>query len=410
MTRLEDIVRQRFTPRDPTTRRLGIELEVIPLRAESGLPVLPRSDVAGPGTADVLRALGKRLGWHETETGYGVPHFSLGDGGAISYEPGGQIEWSSPAYDDPTALDDALRTTCKGLADAMADAGIVLLSRGVDPRTSLDAATQVMTGERYRRQRLHYDRIGSAGRSMMLQTAGIHINVDPCDAPGEGWIAANALAPILVATFANSPERAGGGVSHRSHRAAIWRTLDPSRTAIFGAANEPVASYMAFALGAGSFLLGEADAPARSFGEWHADGANNDDFARHLTTLFPEVRPRGDYLEIRSVDALPARQAIVPAAVAWAAIHHAPLRREIIREIETPSVERLSVASRLGLGDPSLAAEAKWLAERATSALEVLLPRHDAGRRLVRRVQDFFAEYTMLGRDPGCIPESRLES
>jgi glutamate--cysteine ligase len=264
----------------------------------------------------------------------------------------------------------------------------------------------VVDGERYLRQRAHYDRAGTSGRAMMLQTAGIHLNLDAGDDPVSAWIVANTLAPLLVAMFANSPERAGLVVPHRSHRAAIWRELDPTRTAVFAPAVDPSPDYLAFALGAESFLLGEPGAPPRPFAEWRDLGATEDDFARHLTTLFPEVRPRGAYLELRSVDALPARFAILPMAVAWAAFHHAPLRRDLLRELPQPTVERLMRAGRHGLTDDGLAAEARWLAERLPSALDARLR---GGGELVARLAAFLDDFTLRRRDAGDRTESRLE-
>src|SRR5206468_4344445 len=157
-----------------------------------------------------------------------------------SYEPGGQLEWSSAVHDSLASLDVAMRDVCDQLVQAMGDAGIRLLARGVDPLTSLDDATMVVSGERYRRQRAHYDRRGPAGRMMMLQTAGIHLNLDAGADPLSAWNVANTLAPLLVAMFANSPTRAGSADAHRSHRAAIWRMLDPSRTAVFAPTDDPI--------------------------------------------------------------------------------------------------------------------------------------------------------------------------
>jgi glutamate--cysteine ligase len=288
----------------------------------------------------------------------------------------------------------------------MGDAGIRLLVRGVDPVAPLEDAAMVLTGERYRRQRMHYDRRGPAGRAMMLQTAGIHLNLDAGEDAVEAWNATNTIAPLLVAMFANSPTRAGASVAHRSHRAAIWRALDPTRTAVFAPAKDPVPAYRDFALAADSFLLGGADAAARSFAEWRTDGATEEDFARHLTTLFPEVRPRGDYLELRSVDALPARWTVVPLAVAWASLHHAPLRQEILREIPVPTIERLECAGRFGLANPSLGTEARWLAERIPGALVAL----GVEGALVERVEAFLGQFTLCGRDPGSAQESWLET
>ena len=402
---LDAAVRQRFALHGGG-RRVGVELEVLPLSASTGAAVPPTDGPDGEGTLGVLQALGARGVWRVEDTGYGVPRFVLPDGSVITYEPGGQLEWSSAVHDSLESLDVAMRDRCDRLAAAMGEAGIRLLARGVDPVTALDDATMVVSGERYRRQRAHYDRRGPAGRTMMLQTAGIHLNLDAGNDPIAAWNVANTIAPLLVAMFANSPSRAGSTMAHRSHRAAIWRALDPTRTAVFVPADDPVPAYRDFALGAHSFLLGDAGEVARSFAEWRADGATEDDFARHLTTLFPEVRPRGDYLELRSVDALPARMTIVPLAVAWASLHHAPLRAEIVREIPPATIERLLCAGRDGLGDPSLGAESLWLAERVPAALAAL----SVESELVERVQGFFEEFTMRGRDPGGAAESWLET
>jgi glutamate--cysteine ligase len=402
---LDALVRERFALRGGG-RRLGAELEVLPLRASTGAVVLPTAGPDGIGTLGVLRELAARNGWRVEETGYGVPRFVLLDGSMVSYEPGGQLEWSSAVHDSLGSLDAALRDVCDRLVRAMGDVGIRLLARGVDPVTALDDATMVVSGERYHRQRAHYDRRGPAGRTMMLQTAGIHLNLDAGEDPLAAWNVANALAPLLVAMFANSPSRAGSTVAHRSHRAAIWRALDPSRTAVFVATDDPVSAYRDFALAADSFLLGEPGTVARTFADWRSEGATPEDFARHLTTLFPEVRPRGDYLELRSVDALPARWAIVPLAVAWASLHHASLRREILGELPAPTIERLVRAGRDGLGDPALGSEARWLAERVPAAL-VARGVEDA---LVERVNAYFDEYTSRARDPGSADESWLES
>jgi glutamate--cysteine ligase len=384
-----------------------MELEALPVRDSTRTPVLPLDGADGPGTLGVLRQLAATRGWHETPTGYGPPKFLL-DGAVISYEPGGQLEWSSGVHESLHSLDAAAHDVCHRLADAMLAAGIRLLARGVDPVTPLAGSTMVVDGERYRRQRAHYDRIGMSGRAMMLQTAGIHLNLDVGDDPVAAWSIANTLAPLLVAMFANSPERAAHPEPHRSHRAAIWRALDPTRTAVFAPAADPVPAYLAFALAADSFLLGEPGAAPRRFDEWRAMGASDDDFARHLTTLFPEVRPRGGYLELRSVDTLPVRWAVLPMAVAWAAFHDAPLRRDVLRQLPAPTAARLVRAARDGLADDELGAEARWLATRVPAALNARLQQH--GGALVTRLEAFLDAFTLRGRDPGDRAESNLES
>jgi len=397
---LEVQVREHF-PSPAGAARVGMELEALPVRATTHAPVPLADGADGPGTLGVLRRVAASAGWNEVATPSGMPNFLLRDGARLSYEPGGQLEWSSARHDSLDSLDRAAHDVCRRLGDAMGAQGIELLARGVDPVTPTRAVTMLATGERYTRQLAHYDRAGDAGRAMMLQTAGIHLNLDAGIEPVAAWNVANTLAPLFVAMFANAPKRAADASAHRSHRAAIWRTLDRSRTAVFAPADDPVPGYLAFALGAESFLLGDAGAPARTFAEWCAAGATQADFARHLTTLFPEVRPRGTYLELRSVDALPVRWAILPMAIAWTVMHHAALRTAVLRELPPPSVERLSRAGRYGLGDDDLAAGAQWLAERVPAALGSLAP---DSASLVERLEAFVEEFTLRRRDPGHLP------
>lgn len=391
--------------------RVGLEVEVLPVRAADRAPVAAHDAPEGSGTLGVLRTLARARRWREEDTGYGVPRFRLPDGAVVSYEPGGQLEYASVPHPRLDTLDAAVRECFARLADAMEPAGIHLVARGMDPLNPIERAPMVMDGERYRRQRAHYDRAGSAGRSMMLQTAGIHVNLDHGEAPAESWRAANALTPLLVALFANSPVRPGAAGPHRSHRAATWRTLDASRTGVFGGATDPAAEYHAFAMRADAFLLGAPGEEPRPFVAWHDAGATDEDFARHLTTLFPEVRPRG-YLEIRSVDSLPARWCIVPAAVTMAVVHHAPTRHAFLREMPAPSIERLARAGRAGLGDAGLRAEADWLRPRVQKALEALAPggAGEAADTVRARVTEFFDTFASAGRDPGHADAERVEA
>ena len=81
-------------------------------------------------------------------------------------------------------------------------------------------------------------------------------------------------------------------------------------------------------------------------------------------------------------------------AVAWAAIHHGPLRRDVLRELPVPTVGRLVRAGRYGLADPELGAEARWLAERVPAALGVRLGN---GADLVERAEEFLNDFTRRG-------------
>ncbi|MDT8342143.1 MAG: glutamate-cysteine ligase family protein [Longimicrobiales bacterium] len=403
---LLDAVRTLFTPGAPggVPLRAGVEAEFLPLHAADGRAARPRE-----ATLPVLEALAARQGWTLEATAGGLPRFHLGAGDVLSYEPGGQLEYASPALPSLEALDRRLHEVLLPLAEAMATGGVRLLARGMDPANPLADARLVLAGERYPRQRAHYDRRGPAGRTMMLQSAALHLNLDFGGEPGAVWDAANVVAPHLIALFANSPHRHDEAAAgpHRSHRAALWRTLDPTRNAVFAPAPDPVSAYLDFALDAESFLLGDPAAPSRPFREWLASGATREDFARHLTTLFPEVRPR-TYLELRSVDSLPLRWCVVPAAVVWALLHHVPTRARVLRELPAPDTDRLLRAGRAGVGDPALGPETRWLGERVLEGLHGLGPQM-APRRVVARVEAFLQRFTGRGADPGSAEASFLE-
>ena len=74
--------------------RIGTEVEVIPVEAESGRPLPLEGQRLS--TLEILRRAGAPLGWRERRSAKAnVPEIELPDGGRITFEPGGQIEISS---------------------------------------------------------------------------------------------------------------------------------------------------------------------------------------------------------------------------------------------------------------------------------------------------------------------------
>jgi glutamate--cysteine ligase len=113
---------------------------------------------------------------------------------------------------------------------------------------------------------------------MMRATASTQVCLDwwPGRDGLEQWEVLLLAGPFLAATVCDSG------------RLATWIAVDPGRTAFDGRlvhGNDPVAAYTDLAAGAQVFV----------------DGGP----AEHLTTLFPPVRPRAGYLEVRFPDAQP---------------------------------------------------------------------------------------------------------
>jgi glutamate--cysteine ligase len=383
--------------------RVGVEIETIPVHARTGARVPPRSS-SGPSSVGVLEALARRHGWQPFLSPSGAPAYRLPAGGHWSFEPGGQLEYSSPPHASVDALLKDVEKAFGSVAHEARRHDVRLLGRGVDPHNAPGAAALVLDGDRYQRMAAHFDRLGPAGRGMMCQTAAVQVNVDPADG-AVAWAVANAMAPAVLATFANSPRYAGAATGLRSWRAEQWRRLDPLRTGVFADAPGAVEAYLDFALDAPAFLLGDAR-EARPFRDWLGEGVALEDFARHLTTLFPEVRPRG-YLELRSYDALPLR--FLPAALVVAVgVLQDPVGLEAAREaLPLPSAEALVTAGRTGLGHADLRIQAVELFRIALQGAERLGTRVVGGGTLAS-ARAFFDELTSRGRDPGDLPSDDL--
>lgn len=202
--------------------------------------------------------------------------------GHLGFEPGGQVELSLPPAASADELSERLVAELAALRRDCGAAGIRLLAKPVDPRSDAEVPLQ-LTSPRYLAMQRHFDTIGHAGRTMMRRTASTQVCLDwwsGC-AGLEQWRVLQLAGPFLAAAFS----RRGAGPS----RLATWLGVDPSRTAFDDRllrGEDPVLAYVDFARAATVFT-----APT--------------DVDEHLTTLFPPVRPRGRYLEVRFPDAQP---------------------------------------------------------------------------------------------------------
>lgn len=324
---------------------------------------------------------------------------------------------------------DTVRQDLETLRNALSPHGLLLAGYGHDlwrpPRRTLDLP-------RYTAMEEFFDRSGPAGRSMMCGTASVQVCVDAgTEAPGPAgfarrWRLAHLLGPVLVAAFANSPLLRGRPSGWRSTRQAVWTRIDPSRT-LAPPGGEPREAWAAYALDA-ELLCVRRDggrpwtAPSgTTFRQWingrsrgrearpgraepDEPPPTQDDFAYHLTTLFPPVRPQG-HLELRMIDAQAGADGwIVPLAVVTA------LFGDLDAALAAESVaERLAVpgaaaprnplwlrAARHGLADPAL----RQAAQACFAAAEAALPRLDAPSEVRAAVARFNERYVKRGRCP----------
>jgi glutamate--cysteine ligase len=317
----------------------------------------------------------------------------------MTFEPGGQLEYSSPPCRSPSALLALLRSVVLPLRAAAVAEGITLLALGIDPANAIDDAPLLLDTRRYARMAEYLARRGPAGARMMRQTASFQMNLDFDDEPWLRWRVLNAAAPYAVAMFANSRVYAGADTGCVSTRAQVWRALDPDRTGLPYAERAPARAYLDFALGAPALLLPTVDGEYLRFGEWLARAElMPEEWHDHLTTLFPEVRPRG-HLELRSADAVEPQWYAAPLALAVGITYEPGALRAAAELLGPPDLGLLDRAGRVGLRDPVMARTAADLAQIALDGCASLGPGYFHPADL-EQARTFFDRYTRRARCP----------
>ena len=224
--------------------------------------------------------------------------------GGVAFEPGGQVELNLPCAPGLPELADCFTSAVGELRRRCADVGVRLEATPVDPRP-LDRLPLQLRSDRYLAMQAHFDRIGPAGRRMMRQTAGTQVCLDwwPGRAGLEQWRLLLLAGPFLAAAL------------NHSSRLATWLDVDPDRTGFDDRllhGDDPVAAYARFAAGATAFVPPD----------------------QHLSTLFPPVRPRGRYLEVRFLDALPDDRVVPVATLLADLLYDDDRRRRALAQLE----------------------------------------------------------------------------
>jgi glutamate--cysteine ligase len=322
--------------------------------------------------------------------------------GAISFEPGGQLELSSRALNGVDNACDEAATDRGFLQNLLRDYGIDVLSVGMDP---LRRNERVVFTPRYDRMEECFDSFGQFGRRMMRDTAAIQVNVDCSSRVSDQFRVAQRLGPAMAAAFANSPIVDGAPNGTASNRLAVWNHMDPSRTLPVGVSSDPADAWSEYALGAQLMLIRIDEAnylPVTepfSLRRWiergHAAGFPTvEDLDYHLTTLFPPVRPKG-WLEIRMLDALPDpwwRAAVT----AWFVLLNDRDAGEMAEQMSFGTWDLWKEAASSGLSHPELARAAKScmsLALEGAARLKV-------EARNLAALSEFAERYTIRGRMP----------
>ena len=369
-------------------RLLGVELEWFV------------HDTRNPRTKITTERLAAALGPHAPAAITGNPGVALPCGSAVTVEPGGQVEISSPPAATLTDCLDIAATDLEVLSAQLRPDYLALHGTGVDRYRT---PNRILTLPRYAAMEKHFDRAGDSGRTMMCSTASVQVSVDTGVDPAERWQLLHELGPVLVAMFADSAVHSGRFTGWRSTRQAIWAQVDPSRTRIATTTGDPRDAYARFALDAELACCRRSPdsweaPPGTTFRDWMAGAfgppPTYDDLRYHLTTLFPPVRAQG-HLEVRYLDQQAGDYWQVATAVV-AALVGDPHAADLARAAAEPANGRWDQAARCAMADPVLDHAARTIADVVGSALG----RIGARPALLDAVDQFFETYTDQGRCP----------
>lgn len=378
------------------TERFGIEVEAIPVQIRNG-EIAGRLPLTGAGgVMDLAEGVSD------------VP-----PGGRITFEPGGQIEYSSAPHEDAGSVLMEVEQVWDQLSSAFGRNGVALPSLGLDPWHPVETVPQQLEAPRYRAMERYFGRDWPAGAVMMRNTASLQVSLEAGigETRRERWLAANLLAPVMIAIFTTSPSSSGIG----SLRAKTWLEIDRTRTGVplwpSAAMADPVADVEDRVLGARViFAMRDGEAvgmpSGTTFLDWLTTTPNSvgkptvSDLATHMSTIFTEVRPRNGTLELRTSDAMPRRWWSVPLTFAGALLYNEVARRQVIETLSGTACrldQTLMIAAETGLRSPLLARPAEKLVRLAaeTARCDDRFPSW-----MVERLEEFIDRFTFRGRAP----------
>ena len=186
---VHEIVREATFRVDARPDRFGIEAEWFPLRNRSlkRVPIAITERLIRKGT-DLVARDGDNPSWLNNV------------GGAVTYEPGGQIEHSGVAHDTVPAAFAELAITHGALIDALAKDGIALVPGGIDHWNPVTDIEQQLAGPRYPAMASYFASRGPAGRLMMRHTASLQISLDTGSSASISWVMCGWCTGLKSAT------------------------------------------------------------------------------------------------------------------------------------------------------------------------------------------------------------------
>lgn len=265
---------------------------------------------------------------------------------SFSLEPGGQIEWASPACETIQELDKSFLIYKKTLDKILDREGYKSLFIGVDPLNE-PRDVELIKLVKYQLMDKNMEERGSLGKWMMRNTCSIQINYDIKNGKDleESIYILDCLHPVFSYLFSHSPFQKGEVIGNLNLRNHIWENTDDSRCKSLinhGIIDKRsvLDAYIDFVLHApGIFKLDSKNNIQKtefSLGEdlrikYSKGVLSQEDIKAALHQIFTNVRLK-NLIEVRDIDCLPFDSIMAPVAFVTGLID-APMIREKLLSI-----------------------------------------------------------------------------
>ena len=307
----------------PADWRVGAEFEKFAVERATGRPL--GYDEPG-GIRDILQAMVDRFGWQPHYRNERLVMLTRG-GAAVSLEPGGQVEFSTPPVRNVGELAAELHRHRDEVRAVVDLDRVAWVAAGVTPFTRVEDIPPPVR-RRHRLMAEYLPARGPKAAHMMQATASTQAAFDYADEADavRKFAAALTLGPVVNAVWGNSPLYGGEPTGWASFRGRVWLGMDPDRSGLLthllndGLSFDRWVRYlldvpMLFTVRDGGYH----PAGGRTFRDFLARGINGRfptlaDWEVHLTTVFPEARLK-QFLEVRGADANPQALALAVPAV-----------------------------------------------------------------------------------------------
>ena len=264
----------------------------------------------------ILQGLRDQFNWAPVEEGGHLIGLTK-DGGNVSLEPGGALELSGAPLETIHETCDEVNVHLREVKEIADKIGVGFIGLGAAPIWQHEDLGLMPKG-RYQLMDAYMGEVGTMGRTMMRRTCTVQVNLDFASEADmvQKFRVALALQPVATALFANSPFFEGKVNGHKSWRARVWRDLDADRTGMLPFVFEDgmgFQRYVDYALDVPMYFVHRDGKYINALGQSFRDFLKGqlpalpgemptlNDWADHLTTIFPEARIK-QFIEMRGAD------------------------------------------------------------------------------------------------------------